>query len=180
MKKILIIHGHPVKETFIDCLKDSYKDAAQKAGAETREIVLRDLDFEINFKEGYRGSQALEGDLSKAQQDIQWADHLVFFIQIGGLLTLPCSKALSTGLFCPALPSNTGKADSFQSNYFVVKQHDWSLQWTHLFGITTWCKRLPVIIPCVKGYWSFVAFNRSGSAHWAPCAVHQTSSAISG
>jgi NAD(P)H dehydrogenase (quinone) len=79
MKKILIIHGHPVKETFIDCLKDSYKDAAQKAGAETREIVLRDLNFEINFREGYRGSQALEGDLTKAQEDIMWADHLVFF-----------------------------------------------------------------------------------------------------
>jgi NAD(P)H dehydrogenase (quinone) len=79
MKKILIIHGHPVKETFIDCLKDSYKDAAQKAGAEIREIVLRDLNFEINFSEGYRGSQALEGDLTKAQEDIMWADHLVFF-----------------------------------------------------------------------------------------------------
>jgi NAD(P)H dehydrogenase (quinone) len=79
MKKILIIHGHPVKETFIDCLKDSYKDAAQKTGAEIREIVLRDLNFEINFKEGYRGNQALESDLTKAQEDILWADHLVFF-----------------------------------------------------------------------------------------------------
>lgn len=78
-KNILIIHGHPVRETFIDCLKDTYKEAASNAGAEVREIVLRDLDFEINFKEGYRGNQSMEEDLIEAQKSISWADHLVFF-----------------------------------------------------------------------------------------------------
>lgn len=80
MKNILIIHGHPVRDnTYIDCLKDAYIQAAREGGASIREIVLRDLHFEINFKEGYRGIQALEPDLVKAQNDIQWADHLVFF-----------------------------------------------------------------------------------------------------
>jgi NAD(P)H dehydrogenase (quinone) len=79
MKKILIIHGHPVRETYIDCLKDTYKTAAEEAGAEVREIILRELNFEINFKEGYRGNQDLEVDLVSAQHDISWADHLVFF-----------------------------------------------------------------------------------------------------
>ncbi len=78
MKNILIIHGHPVRETFIDCLKDTYKTAAEEAGAQVRELVLRDLNFEINFREGYRGSQQLEKDLVEAQKDILWSDHLVF------------------------------------------------------------------------------------------------------
>jgi len=79
MKNILVIHGHPVKDTFIDCLKDSYIESARNAGAEVRELVLRELQFEINFREGYRGNQALEPDLVNAQQQILWANHLIFF-----------------------------------------------------------------------------------------------------
>ncbi len=79
MKKILVIQGHPVKDTFIDCLKDTYIAAAQDAGAEVKEIMLRELQFEINFREGYRGNQPLEADLQSAQVLISWADHLVFF-----------------------------------------------------------------------------------------------------
>jgi len=77
MKKILLILGHPVKDTFSDQLRESYKRGATAAGAEIREIVLRKLKFDLNFSEGYRGNQELEPDLVKAQEDITWADHLV-------------------------------------------------------------------------------------------------------
>lgn len=77
MKKILIILGHPVKDTFSDLLRESYKNGALSSGAEIREIVLRKLRFDLNFSEGYRGNQELEPDLVKAQQDITWADHIV-------------------------------------------------------------------------------------------------------
>jgi putative NADPH-quinone reductase len=78
MKRILVIQGHPVKDTFTDCLKDKYVMSAIAAGAEVKEIVLRDLNFEINFKEGYRGSKELETDIIEAQKLISWAEHLVF------------------------------------------------------------------------------------------------------
>ncbi|NTW23398.1 MAG: NAD(P)H-dependent oxidoreductase [Lentimicrobium sp.] len=77
MKKILIILGHPVKDTFSDELRESYKKGATASGAEIREIVLRKLHFDLNFSEGYRGNQELEPDLVKAQEDITWADHIV-------------------------------------------------------------------------------------------------------
>ncbi|MBK6962684.1 MAG: NAD(P)H-dependent oxidoreductase [Bacteroidales bacterium] len=77
MKKILIILGHPVNDTFSDSLRESYKKGAMASGAEIREIVLRKLRFDLNFSEGYRGNQELEPDLVKAQQDITWADHIV-------------------------------------------------------------------------------------------------------
>ncbi len=77
MKKILIILGHPVNDTFSDSLRESYKKGALASGAEIREIVLRKLRFDLNFSEGYRGNQELEPDLVKAQQDITWADHIV-------------------------------------------------------------------------------------------------------
>jgi putative NADPH-quinone reductase len=79
MKNILVIFGHPVNNTYADSLKNTYVSAAQKTGATVKELVLRELDFEINFREGYRGSQELEPDLKYAQELIGWADHLVFF-----------------------------------------------------------------------------------------------------
>lgn len=77
MKKILIILGHPVKDTFSGQLFENYKQGALSSGAEVKELVLRDLKFELNFSSGYRGSQELEPDLVKAQELITWAEHLV-------------------------------------------------------------------------------------------------------
>lgn len=79
MKKVLVIHANPLTDTFVDALSNSYISGAIGAKAEVREIILRDLNFDINFREGYRGVQILEPDLQLAQQHIQWADHLVFF-----------------------------------------------------------------------------------------------------
>ncbi len=79
MKKILVILGHPVRDTFADSLKSAYIQAAQQTGATVKELNLRDLKFDINFSEGYKGSQDLEPDLKLAQELIIWADHLVFF-----------------------------------------------------------------------------------------------------
>jgi NAD(P)H dehydrogenase (quinone) len=79
MKNVLIIHGHPVNDTFVDQLTERYISGVLKAGSEVKELVLKNLNFNINFKEGYRGNQQLEPDLQKAQELILWADHLVFF-----------------------------------------------------------------------------------------------------
>jgi NAD(P)H dehydrogenase (quinone) len=76
-KKILVIQGHPIRETFSEKLTDAYMEGARSKGAEIQEIVLRDLQFDLNFREGYRGKQELEPDLFKAQELIAWADHLV-------------------------------------------------------------------------------------------------------
>lgn len=77
MKNILIILGHPVKDTFSDLLREAYKNGALESGASIREIVLRKLKFDLVFSEGYRGNQELEPDLQQAQEDILWADHIV-------------------------------------------------------------------------------------------------------
>ncbi len=79
MKKILIILGHPVKDTFSDKLTTAYIDGAAKSNAEIKFLKLNQLKFDPNFSSGYRGKQELEPDLVMAQELIGWADHLVFF-----------------------------------------------------------------------------------------------------
>jgi putative NADPH-quinone reductase len=77
MKKILIILGHPVKDTFSGLLFENYRNGALASGAEVKELILREMKFDLNFSEGYRGNQELEPDLQKAQELITWAEHIV-------------------------------------------------------------------------------------------------------
>lgn len=77
MKKILIINGHPDQESFNFALAEAYKKGALASGAEVKEIVVRDLNFNPNLQFGYRKRTELEPDLLEAQQKITWADHLV-------------------------------------------------------------------------------------------------------
>lgn len=49
MKKVLIINGHPDKESYSSALANAYKKGAIRAGAEVREIILANLEFNPNL-----------------------------------------------------------------------------------------------------------------------------------
>lgn len=78
MRKILIINGHPDKESYCFALARAYKAGALQSGAEVREIVVADLSFNPNLQYGYRKRTELEPDLWEAREKIAWADHLVW------------------------------------------------------------------------------------------------------
>jgi len=82
MKKILIINGHPDKESFNFGLAEAYKKGASSSGAEIKEIVIRDLQFNPNLQFGYRKRTELEPDLLDAQEKIKWTDHLVLIYPV--------------------------------------------------------------------------------------------------
>ncbi|WP_310556407.1 NAD(P)H-dependent oxidoreductase [Flavobacterium sp.] len=78
MKNILIINGHPDKESFCFALAESYKMGADKANANVKLVHLIDLKFNPILTFGYRKISELEPDLLAVQKDILWADHFVF------------------------------------------------------------------------------------------------------
>jgi NAD(P)H dehydrogenase (quinone) len=78
MKKIVIINGHPDKESFNFGLSEAYKKGALKSNAEVKVINIRDLNFNPNLEFGYRKRTALEPDLLDAQAKLKWADHIVW------------------------------------------------------------------------------------------------------
>lgn len=78
MKKILIINGHPDKESFSFGLSEAYKIGAEKSNAKIKEINIRELNFNPNLEFGYRKRTELEPDLLDAQNKIKWADHIVW------------------------------------------------------------------------------------------------------
>lgn len=77
MKKILIINGHPDKQSFCFALAESYKKGADTNGSECKLVHLIDLKFDPILTYGYREMSELEPDLIQIQQDILETDHLV-------------------------------------------------------------------------------------------------------
>ena len=77
-KKIVIINGHPDKESYNFALAEAYKIGAENSGAEVREIVITGLTFNPNLQYGYRKRTELEPDLIASQETLKWADHIVW------------------------------------------------------------------------------------------------------
>lgn len=103
MKKIALINGHPNNESFNFALAEAYKKGAENSGAEIKEIIIRNLDFNPNLEFGYQKRMELEPDLIKAWEIIQWADHLVWVHPVwwGGLPAV--TKGFIDRLFLPGL-----------------------------------------------------------------------------
>lgn len=101
MKKIVIINGHPNKESFNYAIAAAYKSGALSSRAEVKEIVVSELDFNPNLKFGYQKRTELEPDLLGAWEKIKWADHLVWIHPIwwGGLPAV--TKGFIDRLFLP-------------------------------------------------------------------------------
>ncbi|MEJ5049795.1 NAD(P)H-dependent oxidoreductase [Chryseobacterium culicis] len=103
MKRIAIINGHPHKDSFNFGLAEAYRLGAVETGAEVKEIVIRDLNFNPNLQFGYQKRMELEPDLMKAWKIIQWADHLVWVHPVwwGGFPAL--MKGFIDRLFLPGM-----------------------------------------------------------------------------
>ncbi|MGV0832137.1 NAD(P)H-dependent oxidoreductase [Empedobacter brevis] len=100
-KKILIINGHPNKNAFNNVIVIAYKTGAENTGAEVKEIVIGDLQFNPNLQFGYQKRTELEPDLIEAWEKIKWAEHLVWVHPVwwGGLPAV--TKGFIDRLFLP-------------------------------------------------------------------------------
>ncbi len=76
MATILVIDGHPDPSSLTAQLAASY---AAGAGEHAVTLTLRDLDFDLTLRTGYRVPQDLEPDLVRAQELLLWADHVAVF-----------------------------------------------------------------------------------------------------
>ncbi|PZU90082.1 MAG: NADPH:quinone reductase [Chryseobacterium sp.] len=110
MKKILIINGHPNKESFNFGIAESYRKGAVESGAEVKEIIIAELNFDPNLQFGYQKIMELESALVEAWEKIVWADHLVWIHPVwwGGLPAI--TKGFIDRLFLP------GKAFKYREN----------------------------------------------------------------
>ncbi len=78
MRKVLIINGHPDKESFCHQLALSYQKGVASTDTTCELINLIDLEFSPILKYGYRLVSELEPDLVMMQQKIKEAHRITF------------------------------------------------------------------------------------------------------
>ena len=100
-KKTLLVLGHPDTASFCGALADAYQQGAQNEGVEIKRIDVADLSFDPILKRGYKEIQTLEPDLEKAQEDILWAEHLVFVYPIWWAMMPALLKGFLDRVFLP-------------------------------------------------------------------------------
>ncbi|MCC5869477.1 MAG: NAD(P)H-dependent oxidoreductase [Gammaproteobacteria bacterium] len=82
--RILIIQGHPDDSADHLChaLAQQYREGAESAGHEVREINVAQLDFPLLRSKHEWEAGALPASLAEAQASISWAQHLVVFFPL--------------------------------------------------------------------------------------------------
>lgn len=103
MKNILIINGHPDKESYNYALHEAYKKGALTAGATVSEINIGALQFDPNLRYGYRQRMELEPDLLLAWEKIKAATHIVWIYPMWWGFLPAVTKGFIDRLFLPGL-----------------------------------------------------------------------------
>ena len=80
--RILVVHGHPMQESFCTAVGKAYAEGARAAGAEVHELFVHELEFDPVLHRAYLAIQQLEPDLLHAQAEVKWAELLVFVFPI--------------------------------------------------------------------------------------------------
>lgn len=121
MKKILIINGHPDKESYNYGISEAYKKGAKKSGAEIKEIHIRTLTFNLNLEFGYRKRTELEPDLIEAQDKLKWADHLVWIYPVWWGSVPAIMKGFLDRVLLPGFAFQKREGSVWWDKYFTEK-----------------------------------------------------------
>lgn len=112
-KKILIINGHPDRESFNWALSEAYVQGAVKGNAEVQTINIQALDFNPSLEFGYREKTVLEPDLEDAITKIKWCDHMVWIHPIWWYGYPALMKGFIDRVFLPGITFKYEKGKAF-------------------------------------------------------------------
>lgn len=121
MKNILIINGHPDKESYIAALSAAYLKGVQESEADVKNINIIDLSFNPNLQYGYRKRTDLEPDLLDAQEKLRWADHIVWIYPVWWGSVPAVMKGFLDRVLLPGFAFKKREGSVWWDKYFIGK-----------------------------------------------------------
>ena len=121
MKNILIINGHPDKESYNYALSSAYCKGAAASKAQVKLINLADLKFNLNLQYGYRKRTNLEPDLLDAQEKLKWADHIVWVYPVWWGSVPALMKGFLDRVLLPGFAFKKREGSVWWDKYFTGK-----------------------------------------------------------
>lgn len=168
MKKILIINGHPDKESFNWALAKAYEKGAIMAEAKVEKINLIDLDFDPVLKYGYRIPHILEPDLEDAIEKLKESDHIVWFFPMWWYGTPALLKGFIDRTFLPGITFKYQKGKVFPKKLLKGKTSRMvitsdTVSWYHSLFM-----KKPIINQMKKGVLEFCGIKPVHATYLAP------------
>ena len=110
--KILVINGHPDKESYCQAIFQTIVSNLDTSRHEIITINLNEEDFDPVLRYGYRKRMEEDPFILRSQEWIQWADHLIFVYPIWwslhrGLPTRPMIREALSGITSEASNSRS-------------------------------------------------------------------------
>lgn len=121
MKNVLIINGHPDKNSFNYALSNAYYEGASQTNANIEQVFIADLKFDINLAYGYKKRIELEPDLLDAIEKIKKANHIVWVFPMWWYSLPAQMKGFIDRVFLPGIAFKFKKGSPFPEQLFKGK-----------------------------------------------------------
>lgn len=168
MKKVLIINGHPDRESFNWALAKTYTEAAHKVNAKVETINLIDLHFDPVLKYGYRKPYPLEPDLETAINKMKEAEHLVWVFPMWWYGMPALLKGFIDRTFLPGITFKYQKGKLFPSKLLKGKTARIIVTADTVSWYNRWVMRNPAINQFKKGILEFCGVKPVRVTYLAP------------
>ncbi|MCB5950675.1 NAD(P)H-dependent oxidoreductase [Enterococcus sp. BWT-B8] len=119
---ILVINGHPDKESFCTAITEQYLSSLDTAKHTVKSIHLYKMSFDPVLRLGYRERMAVDRSIEYSQELLLWADHLVFIYPIWWSSMPSLMKGWIDRVFTPGIAYSSNNKGSFLLNFLTGRQ----------------------------------------------------------
>lgn len=121
---ILVINGHPDKKSFSAAIFNKVIDNLDNEKHEIETLNLAEMKFDPVLRFGYRERMEEDAEITRSQELIQWADHLIFIYPIwwGSMPSL--MKGWIDRVFTPGITYRSNPRGSFLVNFITGRQFE--------------------------------------------------------
>lgn len=119
---ILVINGHPDKKSFSTAIFNKVIDNLDNKKHEIETLNLADMKFDPVLRFGYRERMEEDAEITRSQELIQWADHLIFIYPIWWSSMPSLMKGWIDRVFTPGVAYSSNHKGIFILNFITGQQ----------------------------------------------------------